>query len=310
MVSPDKMQRKMKRREFLLKSGLLAGMSMLSGRQLLASILFAEGKMYPIRDRVGYYVERGGTIGWYLTEDHIVVVDTQFPEQARHFIARLRETNDQPIDLLLNTHHHFDHTAGNIAFKGIVQQHVAHENARANQERVARERGNLDEQLLPATTFSDTWQTKVGDETISLYYFGPAHTNGDAIIHFEKADVVHMGDLVFNRRYPYIDKTAGASIENWVKVLKKARKTFGAQATYIFGHAGKDWPVRGTDADLMAFENYLKRLLDYVQAAHRKGMTLDELKQQTRAIPGAPEWKGRGIERSLEAAWLEIVEGK
>ncbi len=300
----------MDRRQFLFLSGLMTGMTFMPARKLLAHMFFSTGKMYPIREHVGYYVERGGTIGWYLTSQHIVVVDTQFPEQAAHFIERLRETNTQPIDLLINTHHHFDHTAGNIAFKGIVRQHVAHENARANQERIARQRGTLDQQLLPVTTFSDQWSTQIGDETIRLYYFGPAHTNGDAIVHFERADVVHMGDLVFNRRYPYIDKTAGANIQNWIAVLKKARKTFGSQATYVFGHAGKDWPVRGTTADLQAFEDYLKRLLDYVRAAHRKGMTLDDLLTQTKAIPGTPEWHGEGIERSLKAAWLELVEGK
>ncbi|TAK45095.1 MAG: MBL fold metallo-hydrolase, partial [Saprospiraceae bacterium] len=154
----------MNRRNFLRATGALTGLSMLPQWQLFASALFANGEMHPLRRNVGYYTGQGGTIGWLLTPDHLVVVDTQFPEQAGNLLASLRETNQKPVDLLINTHHHGDHTSGNIAFKNIVQTHVAHQNSRDNQERVARERGNLNEQLLPTTTFTGTWSQQVGDE--------------------------------------------------------------------------------------------------------------------------------------------------
>ncbi len=264
--------------------------------------------MHPLRRKTGYYTERGGTIGWLLTPSHLVVVDTQFPSQARHLIAILRQTNQKPLDLLINTHHHGDHTSGNIAFKGIFKTHVAHRNSRDNQERVARERGKLDEQLLPSTTFTDTWSQQVGDEKITLRYYGPAHTNGDALVHFENANIVHMGDLVFNRRYPYIDKSAGAHIGNWIEVLRKARKTFSKDTQYIFGHAGEGYPPTGSAEDLKAMENYLRRLLKFIKKARRQGKTLEQIKASTSHIPGAPEWQGKGIERSLDAAWLELEE--
>lgn len=289
-------------------AGILAGLSMLPQRRLLASALFGSGEMHPLRHNVGCYTERGGTIGWLLTPDNLVVVDTQFPEQAKHLLTTLRETNQKPVDLLINTHHHGDHTSGNIAFKGIAQTHVAHQNSHDNQERVATERGKLDEQLLPSTTFTDTWSQQVGNEIITLRYFGPAHTNGDALVHFENANIVHMGDLVFNRRFPYIDKSAGAHIGNWVSVLRKAQKTFEKDTQYIFGHAGEGHPVTGTSADLKAMENYLRRLLKFMKKARRKGQTLEQLKATTTSIPGAPEWQGKGIERSLDAAWVELEE--
>ena len=80
-------------------------------------------------------------------------------------------------------------------------------------------------------------QTKVDDETITLRYLGPAHTDGDSITHFENANVVHMGDLIFNRRFPYIDKSAGASVKNWIQVLKQTQKLFDKDTIFIFGHA-------------------------------------------------------------------------
>lgn len=301
----------MKRRTFLQTAAVLTGASMLPSRQLLASILFEAGEMHPLRRNVGFYTERGGTIGWLLTKDHLVVVDTQFRPQAENLLSLLRETNEHPLDLLVNTHHHRDHTSGNIAFKGIVKVHVAHKNSYLNQKRVAEERNNLANELLPDTTFEgEKWSTTVGDETITLHYAGPAHTNGDAMVHFENANVVHMGDLVFNRRFPYIDKSAGAHIGNWVKVLQKARKLFDDEALFIFGHSDNGYPVQGGKNDLMAFENYLSKLLDFMHKAVKEGKTLDELKASVTEIPGAPEWKGDGISRSLDAAWMEVVEGK
>ncbi|MCB0637177.1 MAG: MBL fold metallo-hydrolase [Lewinella sp.] len=300
----------MQRRTFLNHAALLSGATLLPAHRILAHTLFAAGEMHPLRRNIGYYTERGGTIGYLLTAEHMVVVDTQFPEQAGNLLTELREMNEGRIDLLINTHHHHDHTGGNIAFKGLVNMHVAHENARANQERVAHEGNELANQLLPASTFSDEFRHRIGDETLTLRYWGPAHTDGDAVTHFEEANVVHMGDLVFNRRFPYIDKSAGASVENWALVLEKAFLTFDNDTIFIFGHAGEGHPVTGTRADLKAMQNYLEQLLTYVQSAVRAGQTLDELKAATTGIPGAPEWQGNGVVRSLDAAWMELTEGK
>lgn len=267
--------------------------------------------MHPLRRNIGYYTERGGTIGWLITKDSLVVVDTQFKPQAENLIAKLRETNENPLDLLINTHHHRDHTSGNIAFKGIVKMHVAHQNSYDNQKRVAEENDNMANELLPDTTFnSEKWTANVDDEIITMHYAGPAHTNGDAMVHFENANIVHMGDLVFNRRFPYIDKSAGAHIGNWVKVLEKAQSMFDDDTLFIFGHSDNDFPVQGGKSDLKAFQNYLNHLLEFVNIAVKEGKTLDDLKASATEIPGATEWKGDGISRSLDAAWMEIVEGK
>lgn len=298
----------MNRRTFLRNSSFFAGATLLPSHAWLRPTFFANGEMTLLRNNVGYYTERGGTIGWLLTPEHSIVVDTQFPDQANNLITQLNETNAQPLDLLINTHHHGDHTSGNIAFKEHFKTHVAHANSKANQERVAREREQLDKTLLPSTTFTDQWSQRVGDETISLYYFGPAHTNGDAFVHFENANVVHTGDLVFNRRFPYIDKSAGANIQNWIQVLRKGRKQFDKDTLYIFGHSGEGYPITGTADDLKAMENYLRSLLKFMKRSLRKGTSLEDLKASTTAIPGAPEWKGRGIERSLDSAWMELTE--
>jgi glyoxylase-like metal-dependent hydrolase (beta-lactamase superfamily II) len=296
-------------RRIFLKASAISGLGLsLVHQNLLASLISQETpyKMMPLRNNVGFFTERGGTIGWMVTNEGIVVVDTEFPEQALHLIDAIKKQSSRKIDLLINTHHHGDHTSGNIAFKDLTGMVLAHENSKKNQMRVAKENGNEDAQLYPDTTFTKEWSGKIGDETISLSYFGPAHTDGDAIIHFEKANIAHMGDLVFNRRYPFIDKSAGASVQNWIEVLEQAQKKYDNDTKFIFGHAGDGYDVVGGKNDIKAFQNYLSRLLDTVNSAIKSGKSQEEI-MKIQAIPGADEWKGDGIDRSLSATYTELT---
>ncbi len=301
---------KSNRRSFIKSAGLLTGISMLPMQEVLAMLFQDEQawKMTNLRGNVGIFTERGGTIGWMISPDGIVVIDAQFREQAEHLIGEIRTRSLLKVDILFNTHHHGDHTSGNVAFKLLAGHIVAHENSKKNQEAAVQRRGNSMEQVYPDLTFANTFQRKIGDETIRAYYFGPAHTDGDIIIHFEKDNVVHVGDLVFNRRFPFIDKAAGASIENWISVLEKIRNQFDNDAIFIFGHAHEAYPVTGNKEDLKAMENYLSSLLNYMTREVNAGKSLDEL-LKTKSIPGAEEWTGNGIERSINAAWEELSEG-
>ena len=157
-------------------------------------------------DRTERYARSDSRLSWL----------THIDIDVRQRLGTSKQQSDQTIDLLINTHHHGDHSGGNIAFKGITKMLLAHENSRKNQMREAKERDEEDSQLYPDTTYNKEWSEKVGDEIMTLRYFGPSHTDGDSIIHFENANIAHMGDLIFNRRFPYIDRSAGASIENWI----------------------------------------------------------------------------------------------
>lgn len=295
------------RRTFLKNTILTTGALSLPAHNLLAAwFQTLPGEMVAIRKNVGYYTERGGTIGWYLHEEGVAVIDTQFPEQAGHLIEQLRQKTDKPVDLLFNTHHHGDHTGGNIAFKGIAKNVVAHANSRVNQEKVAVERKIEAQQLYPDIIFEKIFRRKIGREMITARYFGPGHTNGDSVIHFENANIAHVGDLMFNRRFPFIDKTAGASISNWIGVLGEIRKTYDKDTLFIFGHANDGFPVTGSRDDLAAMQNYLDQLLKYVKKAVAEGIGEKDLIAKTTIIPGAEEWKGQGVERSISAAYIEL----
>jgi glyoxylase-like metal-dependent hydrolase (beta-lactamase superfamily II) len=261
--------------------------------------------MTPLRRNVGFFTEKGGTIGWLLQPEASVIVDSQFPEQARHLIQEIGKQSTSPIRYLINTHHHGDHTSGNISFKGIAKNVLAHENSRTNQMVAAKKDNKEADQLYPDMTFAERWQEKVGDEIIDIQYLGPAHTNGDSIIHFQHANIVHVGDLMFNRRFPYIDKGAGARIDNWIEILQQLQTYFDNEAIFIFGHAAEGYKVTGTKEDLAAFADYLTALLEYVSSSLNAGMTREQI-LKAKEIPGAPQWKGDGIERSLLAALEEL----
>ena len=295
----------MHRRNFLLNTAVAAGAFTLFGKKSFASLADDPMQFKPLRNNVGMFAEKGGTIAWMINKEGIVVIDAEFPEQASHLIGKLKEQSDKPFEWLINTHHHGDHTSGNIAFKGLVKNVAAHANSLKNQTNVAVAQKKEDQQLYPDTTFTDIWNIKVGDESIKAYYWGPGHTNGDAMIHFEHANIVHTGDLVFNRRYPFVDLTAGASVKNWAVALEMAQKQFDKNTLFVFGHAYDPLKVAGTMDDLKAMQNYMEKLADFVQSSIKAGKSKDEILKAT-SIPGITDWQGDGIERSLTAAYEEF----
>jgi len=299
----------MKRRDFNIMMGGTT-IAMHPAMSTLTRLFSMEDfTMKHLRGNVGYFTERGGTIVWQIEDGAIVIVDTQFPEQAEHLIKEVEKKSDAAIDYVINTHHHGDHTSGNIAFKNLAKNIVAHENSKINQKASAESRGNLDKILLPDTTFVKEWKQDIGSESITMQYWGAGHTDGDALTHFENANVVHMGDLVFNRRYPYIDKGAGASIENWINILDRARRHYDDDTIIVCGHSANGHGIVIQKDDIAAFSDYLGKVLTFVDGELKSGKSEEEI-LEAKEIPGAPEWTGKGIERSLSAAITEIRDGK
>ena len=304
----------MKRRHFLATSSLAlaaAPFAQLFSRDFKAG---AAGELKMIRGNVGYYTNRGGTIGVYLPEGRPeggVIVDTQFSEQAEDLVSLLRTKGElSSFALLANTHHHGDHTSGNTVFAPLAKRHISHARAKQNLMDNLAKNDKAGTVPLPGEVFDAGWSTNLpdGKEVISLRHFGEAHTGGDAVIHFENANVAHLGDLLFNRRFPYIDPGAGGNMTNWIKVLKDIRKAYDKNTIFIFGHAADGYPVFGTASDLKAKENYLKSLRKYVKKSKRKGVSLEQLQEMTSIIPGAPEWNAgeRLLKVNLEVMWEEV----
>ena len=185
---------------------------------------------------------------------------------------------------------------------------LAHENSLINQKSVAVKNNTEDKQYYPNNTFGTVWEEKAGNEKIALHYFGAGHTNGDAMIHLQLANIVHMSDLVFNRRHPFVDRSAGANIQSRINVLDTAMKKFSNKTKFIYGHAADGYNVTGPKDGLLAFHDYLGNVLKFVADEKKTGKTKDEILMAAE-IPGSPQWKGDGIQRPLQAAFEELNAG-
>ena len=273
-----------------------------------------------IRRNTGYWTARGGTIGWLINPGGVVAVDSQFPDSATLCVEQLLKASGKAeIATLINTHHHGDHTAGNGVFRPKTKQIIGHANVpkymKSTYDQAMKRRSEQNpppsgpapsEPVVPERTLTDTLALDHGDERISIRHHGPAHTGGDVVIFFEKANVAHMGDLMFNRAHPVIDRANGASIANWTVVLKKVASELPADTIYIFGHTGQKFDVTGSRADLDHHANYLTALLEYVREQVKAGKTREQVVASTDILKGFEDY-GPLIARPLGPAYDEVT---
>jgi cyclase len=314
----------MNRRDFLIRSSCLAGAGLLA-RPLLAQTSAPSTRpapatkaaptvteFRPLRRNVGLFTGRGGSIGWLVNKDALAVVDTQYTDTALVCLNGLPGRDGRKLNVVLNTHHHPDHTSGNGVFGPAAETIVAHANVPRLQQARAEKEGTVTRQVYADTIFPSVWRSDLGDEVVTAQYHGAAHTSGDAIVTFEKANVVHMGDLMFNRLYPAIDRVGGASIQHWIVVLEEVAKTYPADAIYIFGHGNPKFGVTGKRDDLASLRDYLTALLEYTQ----KQIAAGEAKQKIVALenfPGFPDFHQplpHRLQDNLSVAYDELTEKK
>lgn len=250
----------------------------------------ATPKFTPLRRNVGTFTLRGGTIGWLVNSQAVAAVDTQFGDTAAIFAEQLAGRHGRSFDVVVNTHHHGDHTGGNPTLRPMAKTIVAHDHVpELMKARATQDKKELNPVAVPDSTFARTWKMDLGDEAVSAKYFGPGHTRGDIVVLFEKANVAHLGDLLFNRIYPVIDRPGGGRIKGWIQVLENVAKEYPADTIFVFGHAGEKYPVTGSRADLLTFRNYLSGLLDYTQKQIKAGKKKEEV-VALENLPGFPEY--------------------
>ena len=318
----------MNRRDFLLKSGVAASLGFLAQGALCAQTPSTlppattpvpvqpppvVTNFRPLRRNVGVFTGSGGSIGWLASAEALVAVDTQFPNTAAIFLKELPGRNDRKLDAVINSHHHGDHTGGNGTFKPVTKTIVAHANVPALMLMAAKNNPNSPAPTLPDATFADTWRQDYGTEKVSARYFGPAHTSGDIVIHFEQANVVHTGDLMFNRLYPVVDRPAGARFQGWIMRLEEIVKNYPADAIYIFGHGKAQFGVTGGHADILAFRDYISALLAHVVKEIKAGKPKEEL-VKLENFPGFPDLhvppgRGNRLGINLGVAYDELTSG-
>jgi cyclase len=321
------------RRDFLATSAA-AALGVAFGRPLSGFAQqqqAAQPVFTPVRRNVGTFTMRGGTVGWLVNPRGVAVVDTQFPAEARVLLEGLQKrSNNRGVDVLINTHHHGDHTSGNPVFRGVAKRVVAHGMADQHMRRgpVAPQQTsqqqppqqaqpqqppqNAAPPLYPDTTFTHTWSAEVGDERIVARHHGRGHTSGDAVITFERANVVHMGDLMFNQRHPVVDRAAGASMRNWARLLDQVVNAHTRDTIYIFGHANTGLPVTGRSAELLKFRDYLAAVIAFAERHVAAGRSREEVLAMREPLAGFEAWGpfGQASARDpLTVAYEEVTTG-
>jgi glyoxylase-like metal-dependent hydrolase (beta-lactamase superfamily II) len=249
-------------------------------------------KATPVAGNIHMLEGSGGNIAVSTGPDGVLIVDDQFAPLAEKIAAAIEKLDQGPIKFVLNTHWHGDHTGGNAYF-GKKASIVAHANVR---KRLA-DKSDTPREALPVVTFGDSASVHVNGEEIKLIHLGPGHTDGDSIIHFTKSGVVHMGDLFFNGRFPFVDLGSGGDVAGLLKCVEAALQKIPADAKIIPGHG-----ALGTRADLEKYRDMLVETTGLVKKAIAEGKTVAEVK-----AAGLPEkYKEWGSGFINTSRWLEI----
>jgi glyoxylase-like metal-dependent hydrolase (beta-lactamase superfamily II) len=257
----------------------LAALLMAIAAPLAAQVNYDTVRVQTIPAGRGVYMllGAGGNIALSVG-DYAFLVDDQFAPLSQKILTAVREVTDKPIRFLVNTHWHGDHTGGNENMAGAGIIIVAHDNVRtrmSTEQFVAAMNSKVapsPRAALPVITFADGVAFYNGDEQIHVVHVPPAHTDGDAIVHFTRANTIHMGDTFFNGRYPFFDLSSGGSFEGIIKAVNSALAYVNDSTKVIPGHG----PLGGK-AELVAYRDVLSAIRDRVAALITQGKSREQV---------------------------------
>lgn len=249
----------------------------------------------------------GGNIGLSVGDDAAFIVDDQFAPLTPKILAAIRAITTKPVKFVVNTHWHFDHTGGNENLGQAGALIVAHDNVRKrmsteqfmaamNRREPPSPRG-----ALPVVTFNDGVTFHINGDSIQVTHVAPAHTDGDAIVHFLKANVLHMGDVFNNAGFPFVDLSSGGSVHGVIQAADRAYYLADDETRIIPGHGAVTDRRR-----LRQWRDAVAAVRDGVQREVRAGTSIEQILALNLAAPYAKEWPG-GHERFIRAVHEEIT---
>lgn len=236
-----------------------------------------------IKDNLYVMKGGGGNSSVFITASGVVVVDTKNPGWGQPLLDKIKSITNKPVTTIINTHTHGDHVSGNVEFPASVEI-IVQETTKANMEAMRPVTGltppppgpTIFQQNkgrgLPTRTFRDKLTVGRGADQIDLYFFGPAHTGGDAFVVFPALRTMHTGDAFHTRDLPIMDKNNGGSGVAFSATLAKAAQVPNVD-TLINGHH----PTPTTPADLRTQSAFLADFVAFVQAAKKSGKTVEEV---------------------------------
>lgn len=214
----------------------------------------------------------GGNIGLAIGEDAAYLIDDQFGPLTEKIVAHVGTITDKPINFVLNTHVHGDHTGGNENLANAGAMIIAHENVRKRMVEADEPRPQL---AWPVVTFNDkmTLYLKNGN-SVHAMHVNPAHTDGDTYYYFPQDNVIHMGDNFFSGRYPYIDLASGGDIDGLITNTSMALELIDEETKIIPGHGSIS-----SKADLRMYTEILITLRERIKEARNSGKSLEEVQK-------------------------------
>jgi cyclase len=236
-------------------------------------------EVVPVGEGVHMLTGRGGNIGLSAGADGVFLIDDQYAPLTEKIVAAVRSISTEPIRFVLNTHWHGDHTGGNENLGTAGSVIVAHDNVRQRMS-VEQFMAAFDRRVpaspvaaLPVITFSETVTFYLNGDTLHVFHVPHAHTDGDVIIHFRRANVLHMGDTFFNGRYPFIDVGSGGTVNGVIGAAEAALAVANDATRIIPGHG-----TVGGRAELAAYRDMLVAARDRIGQAKAAGQTLEQIR--------------------------------
>ena len=239
------------------------------------NIDFARLEIQTVKVADGLYVLMGGpaqgNIAVSVGSDGILLVDSMYAPMHQKIMDALARISRQPVRYVVNTHLHGDHTAGNDAMAKLGAVIISHENMRT---RMAAQRNNPPPAAaLPVLTYSDSITLHVNGEDIQIFHPDPAHTDGDSLIYFKRANVMHVGDVPASLRYPNIGVDDGGSVDGMMAAGRLVMKVANPQTKIIPGHLGPIVGFNEIEQQLAMFAAVRERVLTAIRA----GRTLEQV---------------------------------
>jgi len=285
----------------------LAGVWMCTAAPLKARQDMSDVEIRTVSVAEGIYmlVGQGGNIGLSVGENGPFVVDDQYAPLTEKILAAIAEVSDGEVRFVLNTHWHFDHTGGNENFGEAGAFIVAHENVRRRMsvdqfmEAFDRAVPAAPPIALPIITFTEGVTFRWNGETIRVVHVENAHTDGDAIVMFENANVVHMGDTFFRDRFPFIDTATGGSIDGMIAASGTALAVMDGETQVIPGHG-----ALSNREDLRRYRDALKTMRDAVAELMGRGRSLEQIVAARPIRAQAEAW---GQNEAAEASFVATI---
>ena len=259
----------------------------------------------PVTEQIFMITGKGGNIGLFIGEDGTFLIDDQFAPLTDKIVAAIKSVGGDFPKFLINTHYHGDHTGGNENFGRQGTLIFSHHNVR---ERLSsgsfiaafnNKREAVAKEGLPVVTFSEDISFHLNGDTVQAIHMPHAHTDGDSIIYFKQANVIHAGDLFFNGFYPFIDVTHGGSLKGTIEAVDEVLAMADDDTKIIAGHG-----PRGDKAQLAEYRNMLQTAYERLSKLKAEGKSAQEAAAAKPLADLEAKWGGGMF---TGERWIEII---